>query len=137
MARTAVSACARTLSQARASAASTLIEKNTLPSVTVIADSTLALVRAVPRGDATLERLSRTCCCVTLTAHLLNYSDATLRASRPKRLPRSDIVGARGGGGSALLLGGLVVQFDHDAVGVVDKNLPEIAARNLPRVIGK
>ena len=53
IARTAASACARTLSHARASAASTLIEKNTLPSVTEIADSTLALVRATPRGDAT------------------------------------------------------------------------------------
>src|SRR6266581_4668172 len=52
-ARTAVSACARTLSHARASAASTLIEKNTLPSVTEIADSTLALVKATPRGEAT------------------------------------------------------------------------------------
>jgi hypothetical protein len=71
MARTAASACARTLSQARASAASTLIEKNTLPSVTVTADSTSALVKATPRGDATLARQSRTCCCVTLTAHLL------------------------------------------------------------------
>src|ERR1700726_2061929 len=71
MARTAASAWARTLSQARASVASTLIEKNTLPSVTDIADSTLALVRATPRGDATLARAPRTCCCVTLTAHLL------------------------------------------------------------------
>ena len=53
IARTAASACARTSSHARASAASTLIEKNTLPSVTEIADSTLALVRATPRGDAT------------------------------------------------------------------------------------
>ncbi|MHC2437240.1 hypothetical protein ACVMB0_004615 [Bradyrhizobium sp. USDA 4451] len=70
MARTAFSACARTLSQARASAASTLIEKNTLPSVTVIADSALALVKGTPRGDITLARQSRTCCCVTLTAHL-------------------------------------------------------------------
>src|SRR3954453_6316458 len=64
--RTVASACARTLSQARASAASTLMEKNTLPSVTEIADSTLALVRGTPRGEATLARESRTCCCVTL-----------------------------------------------------------------------
>src|SRR5947208_3148633 len=71
MARTAASACARVLSQARASAASTLMEKNTLPSPAVIADSTSALVKAVPRGDATLAKASRTCCCVTLTAHLL------------------------------------------------------------------
>src|SRR6266702_6311514 len=66
-ARTAVSACARTLSHARASAASTLIEKNTLPPVTEIADSTLALVKATPRGEATPAKASRTCCCVTLT----------------------------------------------------------------------
>src|SRR5207237_6999966 len=57
----------RTLSQARASAASTLMEKNTLPSVTEIADSTLALVKGTPRGEATCLRESRTCCCVTLT----------------------------------------------------------------------
>src|SRR5437899_12133781 len=67
IARTAASACARTLSQARASAASTLMEKNTLPSVTEIADSTLALVKGTPRGEATRLRESRTCCCVTLT----------------------------------------------------------------------
>src|SRR3984893_18506059 len=71
MARTAASASARTPSHARASAASTLIEKNTLPSLTDIADNTLALVKATPRGDFTLARPSRTCCCVTLTAHLL------------------------------------------------------------------
>src|SRR6202035_1923558 len=40
MPRTAASASARTLSQARASAASTLIEKNTLPALTVMADKT-------------------------------------------------------------------------------------------------
>src|SRR5437867_9107808 len=67
IARTAASACARTLCQARASAASTLMEKNTLPSVTEIADSTLALVKGTPRGEATRLRESRTCCCVTLT----------------------------------------------------------------------
>src|ERR1700674_3689572 len=71
MARTAASAAARTVSQARASVASTLIEKNTLPSLTVTGDSTPALVKATPRGEATLARASRTCCCVTLTAHLL------------------------------------------------------------------
>jgi hypothetical protein len=73
MARTAASASARTDSQARASAASTLIEKNTLPSAALIALSTLALVSATPRGDLILARLSRTCCCVTLKAHLLEF----------------------------------------------------------------
>src|SRR6202166_3087660 len=71
IARTAASASARTLSQARASAASTLIEKNTLPSLTDIADSTLALLKATPRGDVTLAKLSRTCCSVTLNVYLL------------------------------------------------------------------
>ena len=56
MARTAASASARVLSQARASAASTLIEKNTLPSLTVMADNTPALLKATPRGDITLAR---------------------------------------------------------------------------------
>src|ERR1700680_1111631 len=35
---------------------------------------------------------------------------------------------------SALLLGGLIVQLDHHAIGVVDENLPEIAAGHLPHV---
>jgi len=39
--------------------------------LTVIADNTPALVKATPRGDITLARPSRTCCCVTLKAHLL------------------------------------------------------------------
>src|ERR1700761_4371124 len=72
MARIAASAAARTLSQARASLASTLIEKNTLPSLAVIGDSTLAWVRATPRGVATLASASWTCCWVTATGHLLN-----------------------------------------------------------------
>src|SRR6266481_2752168 len=75
MARTAASAWARTLSQARASVASTLIEKNTLPSLTDIADRTLASVKATPRGDITLATVSRTCCCVTLNAYLLSGAD--------------------------------------------------------------
>src|SRR5437588_1779284 len=132
MARTAASACARTLSHARASAASTLIEKNTLPSLTEMADNTLALVKATPRGDITLARPSSTCCCVTLKRISHDFTDATHRALRLKRLPCSDIVGPLGRRQSTLLLGGLVVQFDHDAVGVIDEDLPEIAARNLP-----
>jgi hypothetical protein len=36
-----------------------------------MADNTPALVKATPRGDITLARPSRTCCCVTLKAHLL------------------------------------------------------------------
>src|SRR3981189_491300 len=83
MARTADSACARTLSQARASAASTLIAKNTLPSLTVIADNTSASVKATPRGDATLAKASRTCCCVTLNAYLPGPASEGDRESDP------------------------------------------------------
>src|SRR5258705_5305015 len=75
MARTAASASARTLSQARASAASTLIEEHTLPSLTDIADRTLASVKATPRGDITFARVSRTWLCVTLNAYLLSGAD--------------------------------------------------------------
>src|SRR5260370_7875438 len=35
---------------------------------------------------------------------------------------------------SALLFGGFIVQLDHHAIGVVDENLPEIAAGHLPHV---
>src|SRR5579871_1487383 len=81
MARTSLSACARTVSHARASCASTLMEKNTLPSLTVIGESTPASVKATPRGDLTLASEDRTCCCVTLKAHLLKQrSDAALQA---------------------------------------------------------
>jgi hypothetical protein len=38
--------------------------------LTVTADNTPALVKATPRGDFTLARASRTCCCVTLKAYL-------------------------------------------------------------------
>src|SRR6267143_1996331 len=135
IARTAASACARTLSHARASAASTLIEKNTLPSVTDIADNTSALVKATPRGDITLARPSRTCCCVTLTAHLLAIFGCDPWSGGPaQRLPAPNIIPALGGRRFAALLGGLVVQFDHDSIGVIDEDLPKIAARNLSRV---
>src|SRR4051794_40819198 len=78
-ARTAASASARTLSHARASAASTLIEKNTFPSLTAMSDRTFALVKAMPRGEATLDRRSRTCCCVTLNMYLLTSGQAVCR----------------------------------------------------------
>src|ERR1700759_4973135 len=86
MARTAASACARTSSQARASWASTLMEKNTLPSLTVIADSTPASVKAVPGGDITLESTFWTCCCVTLKTCLLLAHDPHGEEARMRRL---------------------------------------------------
>src|SRR5581483_414413 len=131
MARTAASAAARTLSQARASAASTLMEKNTLPSLAVTGDSTLALVKATPRGEATLANASRTCCCVTPTGHLLSFRPCP---GKPTQLSRPDVVPAHRRRRSALFFGGLVIQLDHHAIGVVDEDLPEVAARNLPRV---
>ncbi len=89
MARTAASAAARTLSQARASLASTLIEKNTLPSFAVMAESTPALVKATPRGDATLASASRTCCCVTLTVSPENLTQKELGCSSCPALCRA------------------------------------------------
>src|SRR6266404_6334321 len=46
----------------------------------------------------------------------------------------SAIIPALGGRRSALLPGGLVIQFDHDAIRVIDEYLPEISTRNLSRV---
>jgi hypothetical protein len=60
IARTAASALARVSSHARASAASTLMEKKTLPSLAVISDKTLASVSGTPRGDATARSAART-----------------------------------------------------------------------------
>src|ERR1700722_4170233 len=65
------------------------------------------------------------------------YSDATHKAWPRKRLPHADVIGALGGRRSRALLGGLVVQLDHDAIGVIDEDLPEIAARNLARIVFK
>src|SRR5205085_4370045 len=107
-ARTAASAWARTLSHARASAASTLIEKNTLPSLAVIADKTSASVKATPRGDITLARASRSCCCVTLNTFISPHMDATDSAIRRESI--RCLCGVRparslGSGASALLPG--------------------------------
>ena len=88
MARTAASAWARVSSQPRASLASTLMEKNTLPSLAVIGDSTPASVSATPRGERTRLSASRTCCCVTLTARLLKKF-RTRHIVAPYRLGRT------------------------------------------------
>src|SRR4029077_7999752 len=65
----------------------------------------------------------------------MQYSDATHRAIPLERLPPAEIIRTLGGRRSCvLLLGSLVIQLDHDAVGIVDEDLPEIAARNLSRV---
>ena len=50
---------------------------------------------------------------------------------QPKRLPRSDVIPALGRGHHPTFFGGLVVQFDHDAIGVGDEYLPKVAAGNL------
>src|SRR5690242_16356458 len=95
MARTAASVCARTSSHARASCASTLMEKNTLPSLTAIADSTPASVSATPRGDLTLASLSRICCCVTLKACLFSIAGRIWKRHRRVAVP-SPLVGEGG-----------------------------------------
>src|SRR3954469_17114526 len=84
MARIAFSASARTLSHARTSAASTLIDKNTLPSARETGDSTFASLKLTPRGDFTLDKQSRTCCCVTLkTALLTCWAEMTFLEGPP------------------------------------------------------
>ena len=65
MARTASSAVLRTGSQAFTAAASTVIEKNTLPSVTTMSDSTRASGNAAPPGEATFASALRTCSLLT------------------------------------------------------------------------
>ena len=64
-ARTAFSAASRTGSQALTVAASTVIEKNTLPSETTMSDSTRASVSCVPPGAGTRARAAITCSLVT------------------------------------------------------------------------
>src|SRR4051812_35531638 len=131
IARTAASASARTLSQARASAASTLIEKNTFPSLTAMSDRTFALVKATPRGDATLDRRSRTCCCVTLNATL-----PAAACFQPDTLSEP----AKKDTASNLFVGHFIVEFEHHAVGIGDENLPDRNTRHFanvePQILG-
>src|SRR5262249_8666557 len=65
MRRTAASAALRTGSQRCTAAASTLIEKNTLPSPTTTSDSTPACGSGFPSGAETAPRAPRTCSFVT------------------------------------------------------------------------
>ena len=65
MARTAFSAASRTGSQAFTVAASTVSEKNTLPSLTTMSDSTRASGKVSPVGEATFARAARTCSLLT------------------------------------------------------------------------
>ena len=57
-----------------------------------------------------------------------------IRALPRKKLSRPDIIPPLGGRGGTTFLGGFVIQLDHDAVRVIDEDLPEIAAGNLPGV---
>src|SRR5215470_1038544 len=69
MARTTSSACLRTDSQAFTCAASTVIEKNTLPSVASTSDSAPLLFNGVPSGQLTRARLASTSSLVTAIEH--------------------------------------------------------------------
>jgi hypothetical protein len=71
MARTADSAALRTGSQRGTAAASTLIEKNTLPSVATMSDSAPVCVSGRPSGAATLASVSAMSSLVTAMAPLL------------------------------------------------------------------
>jgi hypothetical protein len=61
-ARTAASARSRTASHAFTALASTVIDKNTFPSLATISDSFPVAGRAVPSGLETLPRAARTSC---------------------------------------------------------------------------
>ena len=69
-ARTASSARLRTGSQALTSAASTVIEKNTLPSLATTSESVPVLGSGVPSGDATPSSAASTWSLVTAMASL-------------------------------------------------------------------
>jgi hypothetical protein len=72
MPRTASSAALRTASQRWTTAASTLIEKNTLPSLTTMSDSVPVAGSGVPSGDLTAESRSSTASGVAGIALLLS-----------------------------------------------------------------
>src|SRR5262249_35116602 len=67
-------------------------------------------------------------------AHLLKLSGSAYRAVAREMLPRADVIPPLARRSRAPFLGGLVVQLDHNAVGVIDEDLPEVAARHLAGV---
>src|SRR5712672_4170207 len=79
MARTAVSAALRTGSQLCTTVASTVIEKNTLPSVTTMSDSLPVLGSGVPSGPGTAARAARTSSLLTA----MSTAPLTGHAPRP------------------------------------------------------
>ena len=79
IARTASSAVLRTGSQAFTADASTAREKNTLPSLTTMSDSTRASVSAAPPGDDTFASALRTCSLVAAIIVLPFHPPARFR----------------------------------------------------------
>ena len=88
--RTASSAALRTPSQRWTSAASTLIEKNTFPSLTTMSESVPVAGSGVPSGDFTVESRSSTAALAAGIALLLSSAAArTDRAGQHRTLARS------------------------------------------------
>src|SRR5216684_2738741 len=88
--RTASSAALRTPSQRWTSAASTLIEKNTFPSLTTMSESVPVAGSGVPSGDFTAESRSNTASLVAGIALLHSPAAArTARAGQHRTLARS------------------------------------------------
>jgi len=78
-ARTASSAALRTGSQTFTADASTVREKNTLPSLTTTSDSTRASVSAAPPGDGTFAKAAKICSLLTVIIALPFQPPARLR----------------------------------------------------------
>src|SRR3974390_438457 len=85
IARTASSALLRTGSHAFTSAASTVREKNTLPSVTTMSDRTRASVSGVPLGDSTSASVPRTCSLPTAIV-AISFACAYLRRHHKRKV---------------------------------------------------
>src|ERR1019366_7884915 len=77
--RTPSSTTLRTGSQAFTAAASTVREKNTLPSLTTTSDSTRASVSAAPPGDGTFAKAAKICPLLTAIIALPFQPPARLR----------------------------------------------------------
>src|SRR5436190_2048508 len=100
MPRTASSAAFRTASQRCTTAASTLIEKKTLPSLTMTSESLPVVVSGVPSGDGTRASRSRTISllgAIKVSPHRRCRADLTASIGpakrRSTRLPRASVPG--------------------------------------------
>src|SRR5690242_797970 len=62
------------------------------------------------------------------------FGESPIERSGSGRQLRPDVFAGLLRRRDAALLGGLVVQLNQHAVGIIDENLPELAAGHLPRI---